>query len=92
MIDIPYIYCITCKTKYLSLKAHESVLNSIDFFRMAVQKAKEWNDHTDIELNFKIYSQNTLKLFMDMVYGVNVRKINLMEMIDIIILILGYGN
>jgi hypothetical protein len=54
---------------------------------MSIKKWFEWQKNPKIELNLKMYHQKTVKVFLDMIYGVNTNLINMKTIIDLIHLI-----
>jgi hypothetical protein len=70
------------QTKFI-FQAHEYALYPIDFFRLAIRNFKKRTDYTGgvIMLNFDCYPVEVMKLFLDVLYGVNFRKVVLEELV-----------
>merc|ERR1712227_1027907 len=75
-----------------SIFVHECVISvSSNFLRFLVKKAKE-SKPEKITLDFRNYSKEILKLFFDMLYGVNNLELSINDILQPIELTLGEGH
>jgi hypothetical protein len=75
-------------------KVHEFILYPIDFFRLAIKKFKLRTDYKGgiITLNFECYEKRIVKLFADLLYDVNESRIDLEQILELILFIYDCDN